>query len=114
MANKKYDKGSCRELMHLFVRERPMLEGEIVELSEIRDWFEINYSDGVICKLEINYSDITVGAVTAHVAMMTVNGQKRYHHADPGDGLDDLFYRVDHGKYRLYVLGVDEEPPARN
>jgi hypothetical protein len=102
MANKKYDKGSCRELMHLFVRERPMLEGEIVELSEIRDWFEINYSD------------ITVGAVAAHVAMMTVNGQKRYHHVDPGDGLDDLFYRVDHGKYRLYVLGVDEEPPARN
>ena len=88
--------------MHLFVRERPMLEGEIVELSEIRDWFEINYSD------------ITVGAVTAHVAIMTVNGQKRYHQADPGDGLDDLFYRVDHGKYRLYVLGVDEEPPARN
>ena len=88
--------------MHLFVRERPMLEGEIVELSEILDWFEINYGD------------ITVGAVAAHVAMMTVNGQKRYHHADPCDGLDDLFYRVDRGKYRLYVLGVDEEPPARN
>jgi hypothetical protein len=102
MANKRYDKGSCRELMHLFVLERPMLEGEIVELGEICNWFEINYSD------------ITVSAVTAHVAMMTVNGQKRYHHADPGDGLDDLFYRVGRGKYRLYVQGVDEEPPARN
>ena len=102
MGSKKYDKGSCRELMHLFVRERPMLEGEIVEMGEIREWFEMNYSD------------FSVGAVTAHVAMMTVNGLKRYHHVDPGDGLDDLFYRVGLGKYRLYVSGVDEEPPSRN
>jgi hypothetical protein len=53
---------------------------------------------------------IKEGTILAHLTKMSTNVPSRIHNKPDPDGHDDLFYRIDPSRFRLYKSGIDPAP----
>ena len=89
---------TVRNLMHKMVEEKKLTLEDNISLREIKEWFMLKNT---------GHKENTV---TAHVQMMTTNGEARLSHELAKDGSDELFFRIRKGLYRLYNRDLDPEP----
>jgi hypothetical protein len=84
--------------MKNMVAEMGIKPGEILQREKIFEWFKRKYPK------------IKDGTIHAHLGRMSINVRTRIHyHANP-NGDDDLFYRIDPSRYRLYDPSHDPAP----
>lgn len=103
MGAKIYDKAT-RELMYEFVEENQIEKGQIFEKIEIIDWFSKKYPK------------TNIGTVNIHIIRMTANNEGRTSTGLRTNGEDDLFFKTDDGKLRLYGVSpaFPTKPTLRN
>ncbi len=87
-----------RLLIKDLVAQKGMKPGEILQREEVFDWFHKNYPK------------IKEATIHAHLAKMSVNVPVRIHYNANPNGEDDLFFRIDPSKYRLYESTKDPAP----
>jgi endonuclease len=71
---------------------------EILQRETILQWFQEHYPK------------IKEGTILAHLTKMSTNVHSRIHNNVNPDGEDDLFYRIDPSRYRLYNAANDPPP----
>lgn len=91
-----YDKPVWK-LMHEMVKDLALKKGQVFSRDEVLAWFAEHYP-----KVKEN-------TVSAHLIRQSTNAPSRVHyHAKPGD--DDLFFKLERGKLRLYDPDIDPPP----
>jgi hypothetical protein len=91
-----YDK-PVRLLIKDMIREIGLKPSQPLERDQIVAWFAERYPK------------IKEGTIHAHLARMSVNVPSRIHYS-PIVGDDDVFYRLDPSRYRLYEPASDPAP----
>jgi len=92
-----YDK-PVRLLMKDMVTAIGLKPGEILQREKVFQWFQ---------KL---YPKIKEGTIQAHLSKMSTNLRVRIHYKVNPNGEDDLFFRIDPNRYRLYDPLNDPAP----
>lgn len=92
-----YDK-PVRLLMKDMVAEMGIKPGEVVQREKVFEWFRKRYPK------------IKDGTIQAHLGKMSTNVRTRVHYNANPNGDDDLFYRIDPSRYRLYDSSNDPTP----
>ena len=87
-----------RILMREMTEKKAVAPGQILTKQEIIAWFGQHFPN------------VKQGTVEAHLTRMSVNAASRLHHNLMPDGSDDLFYKIDAGRYRLYDPQRDPAP----
>jgi hypothetical protein len=95
MAKRIYGK-TIRELFNDLIAELNLKPGQIIERSQIIDWFQKKYPL------------IKTPAVHCQCIRLATNVSERVHYN--ANKSDDLLFRVDRGVYRLYDPKVDPAP----
>jgi len=91
-----YDKPTW-QLMYDMVEDLGLEKGEILSKDQVVAWFAEHYP-----KIERS-------TISAHLTRLSTNAPSRvYYHAKPGD--DDLFFKVDKIRFRLYDPESDPLP----
>ena len=89
-----YDK-PVRLLMKDMVVEMGIKQGEVIQREKAFVWFKRRYPK------------IKDGTIPAHLGKMSTNVRTRVHYNANPNGDDDLFYRIDPSRYRLYKPSND-------
>jgi hypothetical protein len=58
------------------------------------------------------YPNVKEGTVVAHLVRLSTNALGRLHHSLRPDGSDDVFFKIDSSRFRLYEAGKDPAPIA--
>lgn len=90
----------CHALMHDAVAALGIRKGDVFDKTQIVEWFASNYP-----KLKET-------TIRLHMDRMATNFKHRLRY-NPKPGIDDLLFRVDTNRYRLYDPERDA-PPIRN
>lgn len=92
-----YDK-PVRLLMKDMVKELGLKSGEVLQRDKVFQWFQERYPK------------IKEGTINAHLEKMSTNVSARIHRNVNSKGDDDLFFRIDPSRYRLYDQSNDPAP----
>lgn len=92
-----YDK-PVRLLMKDMVEVFQLKLGEVLQREKVFQWFQ-QY-----------YPKIKEGTIQAHLSKMSTNLPVRIHYKANPNGEDDLFFRIDPNRYRLYDPANDPAP----
>lgn len=90
-----YDK-PIRALIKDMTKDIRLKPGQVITTNQIVQWFSERYPK------------VKESVLKAHLVMMSTNNKNRLHH--PARLEDDLFFRIDSGKLRLYEKGKDPLP----
>lgn len=75
-----------------------LVSGRVFTKDEVLDWFKTNYPL------------VKEGTITAHLIRFSTNVRTRLHYHPQDDGADDLFFKLDGSRFRLYEPGSDPAP----
>jgi hypothetical protein len=87
-----------RQLMRDMVKELGLQPEQVIDRETIRNWFKTHYPL------------VTEGTVSGHLVRMSANVPARVHHTLKADGSDDLFFKLDARRFRLYDPKTDPAP----
>jgi hypothetical protein len=90
---------SCRQIMTQWLRRR-LKPGQAITGAEIRRYMRQNYP-----KFKEN-------TIQCHIILLTTNNRTRVHY-HPAPGRDDVLFRLDRGRFRLYDPAKDPRPIHR-
>ena len=92
-----YDK-PVRILLQDMASEMGLRKGDVVSRDQVFEWFGGKYPR------------IKPGTIHAHLFRMSTNLPSRVHYSVKSNGDDDLFFRIDTNRFRLYDPGSDPTP----
>lgn len=92
-----YDK-PVRILMREMVAALGLVPGRVFTKDEVLDWFKSNYPR------------VKEGTITAHLIRFSTNDKNRLHYHLRDDGTDDVFFKLNGSRFRLYEPGGDSAP----
>lgn len=87
-----------RLLMKDMVDAFQLKPGEVLQRDKVFQWFQQHYPK------------IKEGTIQAHLSKMSINLPVRIHYKANPNGEDDLFFRIDPNRYRLYEAANDPAP----
>ena len=87
-----------RLLMRDMTASMNLEPGQMFSKIQAIDWFKHNYPN------------IKEGTVDRHLTRMSTNAPGRLHHDLTSDGSDDLLFKVDSNRFRLYDRTNDPPP----
>lgn len=87
-----------RLLMKDMVEAFQLKPGEVLQREKVFQWFQQHYPR------------IKEGTIQAHLSKMSINLPVRIHYKANPNGEDDLFFRIDPNRYRLYESANDPAP----
>lgn len=91
-----YEK-SVRQLMHDMVSDLGLRDGDVVTRQDVVAWFQRKYPK------------IKEATVACHLVRLSTNAPSRFHYsAKPGE--DDLLYKIDESRFRLFNARTDPPP----
>jgi hypothetical protein len=92
-----YDK-PVRVLLKDMAEDMGLRPGDVFTREQAVSWFRDHYPN------------VKEGTVAAHLIKMSTNAPSRLHYNVKADGSDDLFYKIDPSRFRLYEPGKDPAP----
>ena len=92
-----YDK-PVRILLKDMASEMGLKKGDVILRDQVFEWFTGKYPR------------IKPGTIHAHLFRMSTNLPSRVHYSVNSNGDDDLFFRIDTHRFRLYDPGSDPTP----
>ncbi|HET7230377.1 MAG TPA: endonuclease NucS domain-containing protein [Longimicrobium sp.] len=92
-----YHKPVC-DLMHEMVHDMGVKPEDVLERSQVRQWFQAKYP--LVKQATLN----------AHLTRMSINDPTRLNYSPRSGGKDDLFVKIDSGRFRLYQPDRDPAP----
>ncbi|MFL5384569.1 MAG: endonuclease NucS domain-containing protein [Longimicrobiaceae bacterium] len=92
-----YHKPVC-DLMHELVDDLGIKPGDVLDRSQVRQWFQAKYP-------LVKHSTLN-----AHLIRMSINDPTRLNYSPRSGGKDDLFVKIDSGRFRLYERDRDPAP----
>jgi hypothetical protein len=87
-----------RLLMKDMVAKMEVKPGDIILREKVFEWFRSHYPK------------IKESTLQAHLIRLSTNVRTRYHYGANPNGDDDLFFRIDPGRFRLYEPTSDPAP----
>jgi len=84
--------------MRDYVVQQDITKGQIIQKRDVISWFRDKYPK------------IMESTITAHLILMSVNSPTRIHYNVHSSGEDDLLYKIDPSRFRLYDVGTDPRP----
>lgn len=92
-----YDK-PVRILLREMVTALELVPGRVFTKDEVLDWFKTNYPL------------VKEGTITAHLIRFSTNDKNRLHYGLRDDGTDDVFFKLDGRRFRLFEPASDVAP----
>jgi hypothetical protein len=87
-----------RLLMKDMVADMRLKPGDVFTREQAVDWFREHYPN------------VKEGTVAAHLIRFSTNTRTRLHYNPKADGSEDVFFKIDAGRFRLYEASRDPAP----